>query len=178
MAFDNGSRDRETKTNMPSEMLFLRAHRVESVKDGLARFFGNAWAFVVDADSNFVADMGRRDFDQSARRREADRIVDDVVDRSTQPVDVTKHDRGRHARSGEGDSSVALLAAMLPGIDELLDDGAEVDGFEFCPGKLGVGSCGRADVADQAIEADDVILGNHQQFRLEIGVLYPVEAVE
>ena len=54
---------------------------MESLKNGFTRVGRDAGAFVVDADSNFLADTRRGDFDEAARRRKADGIVDDRIDR-------------------------------------------------------------------------------------------------
>ncbi len=53
---------------------------MEAVENCLAQIVRNAWAFVVDTDQNFLADMDCGNLNQSVGRRETYRIVDDVVD--------------------------------------------------------------------------------------------------
>ena len=55
---------------------------MEPVKNRLTQLGRNAGAFVVNADADVAADSRGNDFDQPARRRETDRIVDDIVDRA------------------------------------------------------------------------------------------------
>ena len=103
---------------------------MEAVKNGFTRVRGNAGTLVVDADADFVADARRGDLDQAAGRREADRIVDDVVDRSGQPAGspittaVALRGRAKAMRASP------FSRRCLPADDELLDQRAEVDRLE------------------------------------------------
>src|SRR5437870_1977020 len=94
---------------------------MEAVEDRFPRLGRNAWTFVVDANPDFVADAGRGDLDQAAGRREADRIVDDRVDRPGEAVGLAHHHRRIHARPGEGDARVPGLAPGLPAVHQLFD---------------------------------------------------------
>src|SRR5205085_9388189 len=86
VALDDGLRDGESKARMAPEPFAFRPDRMEAVEDGFARFWRNAGPFVVDANKDLVANPGSGDLDEASRRGEADRIVDDVVDRPDQAV--------------------------------------------------------------------------------------------
>ena len=100
---------------------------MEAVKDGFTRRLGNAGAFVVDADPDLVADAAGGNLDQAARRREADRIVDDIVDRPGEPARIAHYDRALAARPSEGNPRVAFLAAIFPCRDQLFDQRSQID---------------------------------------------------
>src|SRR4051794_18309044 len=80
MAFDDCLGDRKAQAGMPAEILSFRPYGVESVKDRFPRFGRNSRTLVVDADFNLVAHSRRGDLDQPAGRREAHRIIEDIVD--------------------------------------------------------------------------------------------------
>src|SRR6476660_9853861 len=100
---------------------------MEAVKDRFAGFRGNARTFVVDPDSDLVADASRGDLDQATGRREAHRIVDDGIDGAGEAVGLA-HDHGAvHPRAGEGNARIAGFAPRLPAVHQLLDQWPEVD---------------------------------------------------
>src|SRR5689334_1392827 len=100
---------------------------MEAVKDRFTCILRNARALVVDSYPDLVADSRSGNFDQPARRREADRVVENIVDRARQPVWLAHHGRGVHARAGEGNAGAVGLTASLPARDKLLDHRAEID---------------------------------------------------
>src|SRR4030095_2896939 len=81
MAFDDCAGDRKTESRMAAEALGRRPYGMEAVENRLSQLLGNSRPFVIDPDSDFIADMGRGDLDQASGWRKADCIVDDVVDR-------------------------------------------------------------------------------------------------
>src|SRR5687768_14360127 len=103
---------------------------MEAVKNRLTMLFGDARSFVVDADLDLVSDMGRGDLDQPAWGREADRIIDDIVDRPRQPPRLPHDNRAGLARAGEGDPDVSGFAPGFPRFDQLADEVAQVDRLE------------------------------------------------
>src|SRR5437764_13568683 len=103
---------------------------MEAVKDRFTRVGWNSGPLVIDANLAFVADAGGGDLDQTAGRREAHRIVEDVVDRARQPVGLAHHDRRIPARARESDACIAGLAARFPAVDQLLDQWTKVDPVE------------------------------------------------
>src|SRR5690349_15069415 len=121
---------------------------MESIKDRFTCLGRNSGSLVVDPDADLVADMRSGNLDQSARRRKADRIVDDRIDCPREAVRLTHHHRRVLARSGEGNSRVARLATGFPAGDDLLDEWPEIDSFEGSPGEFGVGPGRLADVVD------------------------------
>jgi len=82
------------------------------------------------------------------------------------------------ARPSEGDPGVALLSAMLPGPDQLLDQRSQVHSLEARSGKLRVGARGLADVADQSVEPNHVGPCHVQQFFPELRILHPLGTVD
>src|SRR5207248_803951 len=103
---------------------------MEPLNYRFTRFGGNARPLVVDADADFVANTRRGDLDQSARRREAHRIIEDIVDRPRQPIGLAHHDRAVLPRPGKGDARIASLAPRFPTRDDLLDQRTEIDPVE------------------------------------------------
>src|SRR4051812_18566162 len=100
---------------------------MEAVKNRLTSLGGDAWTLIVDADQDFVADPGYGDFDQAIRRREAHGVVEDCIERARQPVRLAHDDGAVLAWPGEGDARTARFAALLPAVDQLLDQRADVD---------------------------------------------------
>src|SRR5829696_1785467 len=103
---------------------------MEAVKDCFALACGHARSLIVDADADLVADLRRGNFDEAVGGREADRIVDQIVDRARQPTGLAEDDRACAARAGKGELHAASLPALLPAGDDLADEDAEIDGFE------------------------------------------------
>ena len=149
---------------MAAEAFAFRPDRVEAVEDRLARFGRNAGALVVDADPDLVADPRRGDFDQPAGRREADRIVEDVVDRARQPVGLA-HDRRRcpcaAGRRRSARRPFPRRVSQLPTSCSI--SGPRSTGSNCGAGKLGVGPRRFADVVDQPVEPTDVVAGDGHQ---------------
>src|SRR6476620_690311 len=106
---------------------------MEAVKDRLTGLRGNSRSLVVDADQDLVADTRDGDLDKAVCRGEADRIVEDRVERPRQPIGLAHYHGTVLAWSSEGDSGVARLAPRFPALDELLDEGAEVDRSKMRP---------------------------------------------
>ena len=177
MAFDDCLSDRKAEAGMPSEIFPFAAVRMEAVKDRLTRIFGDAGTFVVDSDSDFVSDPRGGNLDQSSRRREADGIVDNGADGAGQTLGFAHHDRGGPARPGEGDPRVAALAPVSQ-LATNCSIRAEIDRFERGSGELSIGAGGLADIADQAVEADDVFPGDAEQSALEFRTLDSVDAFD
>ena len=73
---------------------------------------------------------------------------------------------------------VALVAAIFPAGDQLLDQRAEIDRFELRAGQFGVGPGRFADVVDQPVEPADVVAGNIDQLLAKRGIIDPVESVD
>src|SRR5687768_14794460 len=130
MTLDDRSGDGQAQPRMAAEAFGLGPDGMEAVEDRLTMFGRNAGPFVVDPDQDIVAHMGRGDLDQPAGGREADRIVDDIVDRSGKPAGLPHDDRAGPAGAGEGDLDVAGFAPGLPRRDQLADEVAEVDRLE------------------------------------------------
>src|SRR5947209_12327907 len=103
---------------------------MEAVKDRFTGVGRNARAFVVDPDPDLIADSRRRDLDQTAGRREADGIVEDVIDRARQTVRLAHHGRGVLARARKGDACATGLTPGLPACDQLLDHWTKIDAIE------------------------------------------------
>src|SRR6185312_11352945 len=129
---------------------------MEAVKNRLTGFGVNAWSFIVDPDPDLVANPRHRDFDETAGRREADGIVNDRVDRPSEPVGLAHHCSTVLARTGEGKPGIAGFPACFPTVHQLLDQRTEIDALECRAGELGIRASGFADVTDQPIEPDDV----------------------
>src|SRR6185437_7729399 len=130
---------------------------MEAVKNRLTSFGWDARPFVVDPDTNLVADARNGDLDQATRGREADRIVDDCVDCPSETVRLAHDRRGVLSGPGEGESRIAGFAPVLPAVNDLLDQGAKIDAFELRPGQLRVRPSRLADVTDQPVEPGDVL---------------------
>src|SRR6266404_5317913 len=130
---------------------------MEAVKNSLTGFGRDARSFVVNADPDLVSDPRDGDLDEGARRREADGVVDDCVDRTGQAVGLAHNGCAVLARAGEGEASVAGFAACLPAMDKLLDERAEVDALECRAGEFGIGARGFADVTDQPVQTGNVL---------------------
>src|SRR3954469_6060057 len=113
---------------------------MEAVKNRLTGFRRNAGTFVVDPDADFVANAPGSYLDQPAWRREADRIVDDCVDRPREPVGLTHHDGAVLARTGESQARITGFAPGFPAPYQLLDQRPQVDSLEGRAGQFGVGS--------------------------------------
>src|SRR6185437_7483686 len=124
---------------------------MEAVKNRLTGFGGNAWSFIVDPDPDLVANPRHRDFDKTAGRREADGIVDDCVDRASEPIGLAHHCSAILARTGEGEPGIAGFPARFPAVDQLLDQRTEIDPLESRAGELGIRASGFADVTDQPV---------------------------
>src|SRR3954453_4271783 len=151
---------------------------MEPVKNRLTRVGWNAWTLVVDPDLHVVADAHRCDLDETARRREAHGVIEDVVDGARQPVGLAHDDGGVLAGAGEGDSRVACLEPSLPTRDKLLDQWTEIDPVELGTGELGVGTRRFADVVDEPVKPDNVIADNPHQALTKFRVFDFVEAVD
>ena len=149
--------DGEAEARMTAEALRLRPDRMEAVENGLPQLGGNARSLVVNPDADLVADMRRGYFDQPPRRRETDRVVDDVVDRTGKPACLTHDDGAGPPRPCEGKPDIAGLAPRFPGRDDLLDQLAEIDRLEPRASQLRIGSRCFANVADQPVEPDDIL---------------------
>src|SRR3546814_5129343 len=93
MSLDDRARDGEAQPAVAAERLAVGAFAVEAAEDCLALRGGNAGAVVVDAHMLLVAQAGRGDADEAARRREADRIFADIVDGALEAVTVAPHRR-------------------------------------------------------------------------------------
>src|SRR5579864_2729927 len=130
---------------------------MEAVKNSLTGFGRDARPFVVNADPDFVSDPRNGDLDEGAGRREADGVVDDCVDRTGQAAGLAHNGCALLARAGKGEAGVAGFTARLPAVDKLLDERAEVDALECRSGKFSIGARGFADVADQPVQAGNVL---------------------
>src|SRR3546814_4766039 len=106
MPLDDRPRDREAEAAVAAERLARRALAVKAAENRIALRRLDAGAVVVDLHMHLVAQPGRRHADEAARRRETDRIVDDIVDRAFEPVAVAHHDGRPLARAREGDARV------------------------------------------------------------------------
>src|SRR6185369_14620401 len=150
---------------------------MEAVEDCLASLRRHPGSLVVDADPDFVADMCDGNLHESASRREAHGIVDDIVDRPGEPVRLTHDLRTCLAWACEGYARITLLTARFPALDELLDQGAEIDPLELGSSELGVGPRRLANVVDEAVEANDVVARHHHQPLAKRRVLDRLEPV-
>src|SRR4249919_3894793 len=150
---------------------------MEAVKNRLTKVFGNAGPFIIDPDPYLLVNMRGRDLHQAVGRREADRIVDDIVDGASQPSRFSHHDRAGETGTGKGKADIAGFAARFPGFYQLSDQFAEVDGFKSRPGQFGIGPRGFADIADQTVEADYILPNDVGQLPAQGGILDPVKAV-
>src|SRR4051794_4054963 len=56
MAFDRGLGDGQPQTRVAPKALAIRPHAMKPVKDRLTNPFGNAWAFILDADHHLASD--------------------------------------------------------------------------------------------------------------------------
>src|SRR3954451_18049800 len=130
---------------------------MEAVKNRLTRVWRNAWSFVIDANPDFVANMGDSDLDQSTGRREAYGIVDDRVDCSGKAVGFAHHHGAILARASEREASVADFASLFPAVHQLLDQIAQIDWLEGSASKLGISPGSLPNIADQAIEAGYIL---------------------
>src|SRR3546814_3074084 len=100
-------RSTRTDTLFPYTTLFRSAAKglargalaVKAAKNRVPLRRFDPGAVVVDLHMHLVAEPRRRHADEAARRREADRIVDDIVDRAFEPVTVAHHDGRALARA-------------------------------------------------------------------------------
>ena len=121
---------------------------------------------------HLVAEPGRGDADEPGVGGEADRIVDDIVDRAFEAVAVAHHRRRALARAREGD---ARARPILPGArgaarEHRFDHQSDVDRLEQGARELRVDAARVADVGDQPVEAADVLVGDGEQLRaLRVG---------
>jgi len=151
---------------------------MEAVKNRLTRLGRNAGSFVVDADSDLIADARNGNFHEAACGREADRIIDDRVDCASEPVGFP-HNRCRVlARSCEGQSCVTGFAARLPAVNELLDERTQIDSLEPRPRKLRICTRSLANVADQAVEAADILPDDLSKLFAQLRVFDPIESID
>src|SRR4030095_2752481 len=127
--------DRQAQSRMAAEAFRLGPNRMEAVKNRLTQLLGDTRAFVVDADPDLLPDMGRGNLDQSAGRRKADRIVDDIVDSASETARLAHDNRTGTAWAGKGQAHIAGFAPRFPSRDKLLDQPAQIDRFEPGPSK-------------------------------------------
>jgi len=60
----------------------------------------------------------------------------------------------------------------------LLDQRTKIDRLESCPGELGVGPGGLADVVDQPVEPDNILARHGDEFLLELRVVDPIQSIQ
>src|SRR3546814_20598989 len=84
-----------------------------------------------------VAQAGRGDADEAARRREADRIVDDIVDGALEAVTVAHHRRRAPTWAGEcaARTGSALFGARGARSEQRYDPQSDVDRRDSGPRK-------------------------------------------
>src|SRR3546814_1830013 len=126
---------------------------------------------------HLVAEPRCRHADEAVRRREADRIVDDIVDRAFEPVTVAHHDGRALARAREGDARVrgARLNARGARGEHRFDHDPDIDGLEQRARQLRVDAARLADVAHKPVEAADILVGDAKQLRALLGALDAAE---
>src|SRR5579884_2726112 len=129
---------------------------MEAVKNSLTRVRRNPRSFVINSDSDVVANACDHDFDETPRGREAHGVVDDRVDRAGEPIWLAHDYRAFLPWSCKGDSGGALFPASFPTLRELLNDRAEIDALKGRTGELGIGSRCFADVANKPVQARHV----------------------
>src|SRR4029453_5574509 len=112
---------------------------MEAVKNRLTVLFWDTRPFIVDADPDFLFDMCRGNFHQPARRREADRIIYDVVYDSGQSYGFSYDDSACCAVKSE--SHISRLPTPFPRFHQLTDQFTKIDRLESCPGELRIGPC-------------------------------------
>src|SRR4029078_10845044 len=122
---------------------------MEAVKNGFALLGRDSGTLVVDADQDPVIDMDCGGLDQPAGGREADGIVDDVVDGAGETARLAHDDGAFAARPGKGDADVAGLAPRFPTRNDPFDQWPQIDRLEPGTGELGIGSRRLADVVDE-----------------------------
>src|SRR3546814_16631261 len=115
MSLDDRARDGEAQPAVAAERLAVGAFAVEAAEDCLALRGGNAGAVVVDAHMHLVAQAGRGDAGEDARRREADRFVDDMVDGALEAEAVAHHRHRSRTWAVEADDMTGTALCDPPG---------------------------------------------------------------
>src|SRR5690606_35020679 len=88
---------------------------VKTAENCLALRGLDAWAVIIDADMHLLSQPRRPYADEPVRRREADRIVDNIVNRAFEPMAIAHHRRSALARAGERDARLRLLSLLGAG---------------------------------------------------------------
>ena len=151
---------------------------MKAVKDRFPSIGRDARFLIVDTDANLVTDSSGRDLAQPPCGRKAHGIVDDGIDRASNPVRLAHDHSGIFAGPRKCDPRIAFLAATFPARDQLLDKRTNIDALESGSRKLRIGPCCFRDVVDQPVETSNVVTSDGRETVPKLRVVDPVEPVD
>src|SRR6266404_7281948 len=160
MRLDDLLRYRQAEAGMGAEFLACRPLAVEAVEDGRELAFGDAGTVVLDGDDHgsLIALYGEGD--GAAGRAEGNRVGDEVAEDLDQPVLDAGNDelrRPRTVRHDEAQAQRILRRGRIVQLDQGFQHAVERDRRMLVPAQLGIEARGVGDVADQAVEAMDIL---------------------
>src|SRR3546814_1441619 len=117
---------------------------------------------------------------EAARRREADRIVDDIVDGALEAVTVAHHRRRAPTWAGEGDARTgsALFGARGARCEHRFDHQSDVDRLEMGPRKMRVDAARVADIGAEQVGTTDALARDDEKLRAMLLALHPLQPLD
>ena len=163
---------------MLAEFLSPRPLRVEPVENLLQARFGNAGAFVLDADLDHGAGFVRTQQNVSALRGKTFRVADQIAQDLHQPS-FDRHDRKPVRRGVDFKLRVVLLvASRLIEFFQRAQNRHQIDRLGDDPGQFGIQPRCIAHVADQPIEPHHVLRDDGEKLPLPRRVLDPPQRLD
>ncbi len=172
MGLDDLLGDRQAEAGILAEGFgaAVSAVGVETLEDALELIRPDAGTVVLDDDLDAILARPGDDADDAVLAAEGTGVVDEIVEHLAQPAVVAEHEIG--GRVGSGEFQPDLRPAGRRGVADDRGDGqqqlAEIDRRRVLPRQFGVKPRSIGDVADQAVEAPDIVQDDSRQARLGV----------
>ena len=129
----------------------------------------NARALVIDVDFHNCSCLACAQEDRAPSGRETLRVANQVAQDLYQPA-FDGLDHHRAGRQIDAQMRVGLIAGGLGDIAKRAKEGRQIHWLHARAGEFGIHAARIADVADQTVQAHDIVLNDREQLQLLAGL--------